>query len=82
MYPMFGHGVYCLKTRSPTLEFVVTVSVDVMVVVEAEGRAGVTVSVRVTREVSVTVLVASPTAMNTLAEISTPAVTIAAAIMR
>jgi hypothetical protein len=74
--------VYCLKTRSPTLEFVVTVSVDVMVVVEAEGRAGVTVSVRVTREVSVTVLVASPTAMNTLAEISTPAVTIAAAIMR
>jgi hypothetical protein len=40
------------------------------------------VSVSVTREVSVTVLVASPTATNRLAEISTPAMMMAAATTR
>jgi len=60
----------------------VTVSVDVMVAVEVTGGTGVTVSVWVTWEVSVTVLVASPTATNRLAEISTPAITIAEAMAR
>jgi hypothetical protein len=82
---MFGHGVICLKTRSPTLEVEVTVSVDVMIVVivVVEVRVFVGPALLVAAfPVMVTVLVASPTATNRLAEISTPAMTMVAAMTR
>jgi hypothetical protein len=76
------------RRRPPELRFGPLQSPSVIsrppgnVVVQMEGRVVVTVAVWMTREVSVTVLVASPTATNRLAEISTPAMTMTEAMAR
>ena len=90
---MFGHGVYCLNTRSLTLDVSVVVEVEIEVAVSVDVMVVVIVVVEVTVfvgpallvaafPVMVTVLVASPTATNRLAEISTPAMTMVAAMTR